>query len=373
MKPKKVRRRYTDSHCLDVMELLNLCSIRKVEKLTGIPKSTILDMKKRAERGEVYQQNKTRQIPNKKGGDRPLSYPPELDDELSAWILTLRENHVAVSPMSIKEKAKELITPISPSYVASNPWLRGFMRRHNWSLRARTSLSQKHPAQLEQKFTNFFIEVEKAKTLGRYPLALIGNMDETPMYFDLVPSRTIERMGEKEVLVRTTGADKRHLTVVLTVTADGKMPPPMIIFEGKRSIAQQVNPPPGIVMEVQEKGWMNQELVHVYIERIWRPFMEEVAEDMEMRKGSLLILDSFSAHKTPKIQETFQQADTNCVIVPSGCTPKVQPLDVSVNKPFKNILRACWVRYIRQQVEKMHYKIQRQKSRRHLSLTLLIG
>ena len=248
-KPKKVRRRYTDTHCFDVLELLNLCSIRKVEKLTGIPKSTILDVRRRAKRGEVYQ-NKTRQIPNKKGGDRPLSYPPELDDELSAWILTLRENDVAVSPMSIKEKAKELITPISPSFVASNPWLRGFMRRHNWSLRARTSLSQKLPAQLEQKLTNFFTEVEKAKISGRYPLALIGNMDETPMYFDLVPSRTIERTGAKEVLVHTTGADKRHLTVVLTVTADGKMPPPMIIFKGKRSIARQVNPPPGVVMEI---------------------------------------------------------------------------------------------------------------------------
>ena len=49
------------------------------------------------------------------------------------------------------------------------------------------------------------------------------------MYFDLVPSRTIEKTVAKDVLVLTTSADKRHLTVVLTVTADGKMPPPMII------------------------------------------------------------------------------------------------------------------------------------------------
>ena len=59
------------------------------------------------------------------------------------------------------------------------------------------------------KLANFITKVEKAKTSGRYPLAQIGNMDETPMYFDLGPSRTIERMGAKEVLVRTTGADKK--------------------------------------------------------------------------------------------------------------------------------------------------------------------
>ena len=252
--------------------------------------------------------------------------------------------------MSIKEKAKELMVPISPNFAASNPWLQGFMRCYKWSLRARTSLAQNLPAQLEQKLCGFFTEVEKAKTSGRYPLALIGNMDETPMYFDLVPSRTIEKTGAKDLLVRTTGADKRHLTVVLTVTADGKMPPPMIIFKG---IAQQVHPPPGVVVTIQEKGWMNQELMHVYIEQIWRPFMEKVADEMEMPKGSLLILDSFSAHKTTEIMDAFQEADTKCVIIPGGCTSKVQPLDVSVNKPFKNILRACWVRYVRQQVERI--------------------
>ena len=101
-----------------------------------------------------------------------------------------------------------------------NQWLQGFVSRNNWSLRARTSLAQNLPAQLEQKLCGFFTEVQKGKKSGRYPLALIGNMDETPMYYDLVPSCTI---------VLTTSADKRHLTIVLTETADGKMPPPMII------------------------------------------------------------------------------------------------------------------------------------------------
>ena len=71
----------------------------------------------------------------------------------------------------------------------------------------------------------------------------------------------------------------------------------MISF--KRKAKHRPAIPPGVVVEVQEKGWMNQELMHVYVERIWRPFME-VAKEMEMLKGSLLILDSFSAHKTSR-------------------------------------------------------------------------
>ena len=94
---------------------------------------------------------------------------------------------------------------------------------------------------------------------------------------------------------------------------------------------------------------MNQELMNVYIEQIWRPFIEKVADE----KGSLLILDSFSAHKTTEIMEAFQKADTKCVIIPGGCTSKVQPLDVSVNKPFRNFLRAYWMRHVHHQVERI--------------------
>ena len=55
-------------------------------------------------------------------------------------------------------------------------------------------------------------------------------MDETPVYFDMPGSRTIERKGKKEVRVRSTGAEKRQFTAVLTSTAAGVMLPPMIIF-----------------------------------------------------------------------------------------------------------------------------------------------
>lgn len=60
-----------------------------------------------------------------------------------------------------------------------------------------------------------------------------GNMDETPLYFDMVPSRTLEKKGAKEVRVKTTGAGKRRVTIVLACLASGKTLPPMIIFKGK--------------------------------------------------------------------------------------------------------------------------------------------
>ncbi len=54
-------------------------------------------------------------------------------------------------------------------------------------------------------------------------------MDETPAYFDVVASKSVDKVGVKQCVIRSTGAEKRHLTVVLTATADGNMLPPLII------------------------------------------------------------------------------------------------------------------------------------------------
>ena len=75
----------------------------------------------------------------------------------------------------------------------------------------------------------------------------MGNMDETPAYFDICPSTTVARKGEKSIIIRTTGAEKRHLTIVLSCAANGALLPPMIIFKGKRALKDIVAPPGFIV------------------------------------------------------------------------------------------------------------------------------
>ena len=37
--------------------------------------------------------------------------------------------------------------------------------------------------------------------------------------------------------------------------------------------------------------------------------------------------------------------------IPAGCTSKCQPMDVSLNKPFKAVLRRSWVKYVASVIE----------------------
>ena len=54
-----------------------------------------------------------------------------------------------------------------------------------------------------------------------------------PAFFDMVPVKSICKTGSKEYIVRTSGYEKKHVSIVLSATADGKMLPPMIIFKVK--------------------------------------------------------------------------------------------------------------------------------------------
>ena len=69
--------------------------------------------------------------------------------------------------------------------------------------------------------------------IRKYPLALIGNMDQTSVFFDMVPNKSFAKKRSKSVFVRTSGCDKKHVTVLLTICACGDILPPVIIFLGR--------------------------------------------------------------------------------------------------------------------------------------------
>ena len=60
-------------------------------------------------------------------------------------------------------------------------------------------------------------------------MSQIGNMDETSMNFDMPATHTVHPRGEKTVLIKTTGNEKNHFTVVLACLANGSKLNPMAI------------------------------------------------------------------------------------------------------------------------------------------------
>ena len=58
-----------------------------------------------------------------------------------------------------------------------------------------------------------------------------------------------------------------------------------------------------------------------------------------MKKPALLVLDQFRAHITEATEKRFKEEKTHLAIILGGLTSQLQPLDVSINKPFKVVMR----------------------------------
>ena len=56
-------------------------------------------------------------------------------------------------------------------------------------------------------------------------------------------------------------------------------------------------------------------------------------------RPTLLVMDLFKSHNTQEIKDWLRTHGIVPSLVPGGCTGLVQPLDVSVNRPFKDILK----------------------------------
>ena len=128
-----------------------------------------------------------------------------------------------------------------------------FLKRKNLSLRKRLSLSRKLPQQLDSKIKIFNIQCAKAIKIGKYPLGLISNMDETPMWFDIVPQESLSKKVTKYVVIHTSGFERHHL--ILAVIADGNILASMVIFKGKTNrMIRDVVVPEEFKVSTQEKA-----------------------------------------------------------------------------------------------------------------------
>ena len=94
-------------------------------------------------------------------------------------MLEMRDLNLPVSVIQVKEKARQLIVHHVPGFKASDGWLYKFFRQNHLTLRAKTSLSQMLPEGLENKIKVYLQKVQRERSRGRFPKALIGNMDET--------------------------------------------------------------------------------------------------------------------------------------------------------------------------------------------------
>ena len=116
-------------------------------------------------------------------GRKPLL--PDIEDQLQDWIESLREKNIRVTRSSLMKKAAELFQATETeeiAFSASRGWLEKFLKHKESTLRHRTTVSQRLPSDLIPKVAHFVIYNCNLMVRHSYPLSVIGNMDETPVW-----------------------------------------------------------------------------------------------------------------------------------------------------------------------------------------------
>ena len=143
----------------------------------------------------------------------------------------------------------------------------------------------------------------------------------------------------------------------MSATADGKMLPPMIIFKGAtEKTIEKLCVPERFLIKFQEKAWIDQQLIHVWVEDIWLKHTKAMPEKLAFQ-NLLLTFDAFSAHKTDEIQGKLIEKKANILMIPPGCTSKSQLMDICISKSFKAILQNCWVEYVPEMINKKYVQL----------------
>lgn len=327
------RKSYEVGFKLKVVDYAEEYGNRSAEREYGVSEKVV--------RGWRKQKDQLNQLPKSKRAAR-FSVSPylSLEKELHDWVIDLRSNGCIVTRLSIRTKALQLAPKYHlAQFKSSAGWCTRFLNRNGLALRQKTHIAQKLPKDVEEKVHNFEKFVLKERKMFDFALGQIGNMDETPMYFDMPGNTTIDRVGSKSVSVKTTGHEKQHFTVVLACQADGQKLRPMVIF--KRKTMPKDSFPRDVVVKVHQKGWMDENLTKVWLDEVW---MKRPGALLKPR--SLLVWDMFRAHLCDSVKAKLKDYRTRQAVIPGGCTSVLQPLDVSVNKPFKTYIRKLWISWM---------------------------
>ncbi|KFD61327.1 hypothetical protein M514_26460 [Trichuris suis] len=108
---------------------------------------------------------------------------------------------------------------------------------------------------------------------------------------------------------------------------------PMVMLKRKRP---KEDFPSGVFVHFHEKGWTDEQGVRLCIDNIWKK------RPGHPNSRSLVGWNSFRSRVTEGVKSHLKECKTETVVIPAELTSLLQPLDVCINKPFKNYVREEW-------------------------------
>ncbi|KAL0861585.1 hypothetical protein ABMA27_009084 [Loxostege sticticalis] len=228
--------------------------------------------------------------------------------------------------------------------VGEYAWFTAFKKRHILSLKKPQAVEYARKKAIDPFIVYPYFDLLK-KVLEELKLSekpeAIWNMDETSFSKDPEKTKIVGAKGHAATRV-ISSPGRENTTVLLCANARGEKAPPMIVYKGKNVWDSWVSPDdyPNTAYAATANGWMESEVFEKYFLKTFLPTIGD-------QRPVLLIYDGHATHVGLNIIEKAREAGVTILKLPSHTSHVLQPLDISLMKPFKDRWDALLVKWQR--------------------------
>ena len=270
----------------------------------------------------------------------------DLDSKVQKYLRKVRDGGGVVSARIAIAAARGIVLSCEHSRLVEYGGPVELTKGWAYSLLGRMEFVRRKASTAKSKFTvsnfeglkrTFLDEVVATVVMEEIPPHLILNWDQTGLKIVPSSSWTMDRRGSRRV--ELTGVDdKRMITAVFCGSLTGDFLPIQLIYKGKTPRCHpKFKFPSGWHITHSPKHWSNEETMIDYIESIIVPYVKSMRDEED--QPALVIIDNFKGQVTSKVSALLEDNSIHVVLLPPNTTDRLQPMDISVNKPAKDFLR----------------------------------
>jgi hypothetical protein len=136
-----------------------------------------------------------------------------IEEQLLEWIFEMREQGLALTYRMVQIKSASLL----PTFRRKSDWsqyqcVRRWLQSHRFVIRCSTHESQRLPSEVMGEALDFVLGMRARFTYPFRHKDYILNMDQTPVFFSMVPKRTLAEKGGRTINVRKSSGSTIRLT-----------------------------------------------------------------------------------------------------------------------------------------------------------------
>jgi len=286
-------------------------------------------------------------------------FDKELDEALMKIFNEMRAKSLPVDGIMLKMKALELKN--SDAFVASPGWLQCFLKRNNIVKRKRTHIIQKLRENYDELVKEYFKKINEIRHQYNDNVTFV-NFDEIPMQYDLSHDSTLSLKGKKQIDIISHNGSKNRFYLCPAVTSDGEVLGTLILFVYKsqknkktncfrqypKKFEKFKNSVIPLMIRFNPSGFNNEKIFGEWVDKVLVTLWAK--NKVGPKKKLVFVIDAESFHSAQTIKDKLALMEIDLIIIPGGTTSILQPLDVALNKPFKDQMRKIYTNWLTKQV-----------------------